>query len=84
MARGDYDWAVEELSDALGAKWDLDRFGHTLLHMGLYEGSNTDVGLAPDLQHGAYEGFLAYMTDTYDYDFEEEFDWDAYRAWYDD
>lgn len=84
MAIGDFDWAVEELAEDLGERWSGDEFGQTLLHMALYEGSNTDIGLAPDLQHGAYDGFIEYMSDTYDYDFEEEFDWDAYRAWYDD
>lgn len=79
MPKGDFDWAVNELADDLGSRWTDDSFGIILLHMGLYE---KDV-LSPDLQHSSYLGFVDYMRHEYDYDFEDNFDWDAYQQWYD-
>jgi len=78
--RGDFEWAIGELSDDLGSRWESDEFGHILLHMSLYENDFNE--LTPDLRHGAYEGFLDYMSRVYEYDFEDNFDWDAYREWY--
>lgn len=80
---GDFEWAVQELSDDLGSRWTNDEFGHILLHMSLYEkDSQGRSHLSPDLQHGAYQGYLDYMTSKYGYDFEDNFDWDAYQRWY--
>jgi hypothetical protein len=96
LPKGDFDWAVGELQSDLGKAWANDKFGHTLLHMALYEGRNSGFALSPDLQHAAYESFAGlndssgnhipgtgYMDTEYGYDFEENFDWDAYREWYD-
>lgn len=88
MPKGDFDWASRELADDLGKSWREDTFGHHLLYMALY-----DSGESPDLRHSAYIAYAGdlkhggdtpgYMVEMYDYDFDENFDWEAYREWYD-
>ena len=86
MSRGDYEWALNELENDLGEKWANDDYGHALLHMALYEPGEH----SPDFYQSAYEilagngdDIAGYFAEEYDYDFEDQFDWDAYREWYD-
>lgn len=83
MAIGDYDWAIEELAGELGPQWQHDEWGHRALHMALYEGEPMGYQHSDYFGHTAYHGFIDYMMNEYDWDFEEYFDWDAYREWYD-
>lgn len=92
MPTGDYDWAVHEIAADVGDRFYSDNLGLNILHMALYEGSNTDYRLSPDIQRMAYNSFFGYdeggrhfpgyMEQEYEYDAEDNFDWDTYRDWY--
>lgn len=75
---GDYEWANEYLAGELGERWLDDDWGQGKLDVALYT-----EGLSDSFQHDSYYDFLDYMWDEYGYDFEDGFDWDAYREWYD-
>jgi len=82
LAKGDYNWAVQEIAKEVGDKFYSDGIGLNTLHMALYEGSNTDIKLSPDIQAMAYHSFESYMMEVYEWDWEDNFDWDSYRDWY--
>lgn len=42
-----------------------------------------DDNLTADFRHATYDGLHDYIMDKYGWDFDDLFDWDAYRAWYD-
>lgn len=75
--RGDFDWANEYLDEHI-AGWADDDWGQGKLDIALYT-----ENLSSDVQYNAYYDLLDYMWEEYGYDFEEGFDWDAYREWYD-
>lgn len=77
MAAADYESSNNDLADDLGRDWQEDTWGQQLLFLSLY-----DMDLGADLRHNAYEAFIGYMMDEYGMDFENWFDWDAYREWY--
>ena len=75
---GDFDWANDALGEELGEVWEADHWGQDLLFRGYY-----DETLSTDL-HYAYQNALDnYLDMYYGVDFDEIFDWDAYREWYD-
>lgn len=87
MAKGDYDWAVQEIAKEVGDRFYSDGIGLNTLHMALYEGGAHGEGpyghkLSPDLQAAAYHSFQEYMIEEYEWDWEDNFDWDSYRDWY--
>lgn len=75
---GDYEWANNALGEELGEEWQADNWGQQLLYTAYY-----DNDLSPDLRYAAQEGFDNYIDAYYEVDFDEIFDWDAYREWYD-
>lgn len=75
---GDYEWANNALGEELGEVWEADTWGHNLLNLGYY-----DMDLSYDLRVAAQEAFDNYLDQYYDVDFEDIFDFDAYREWYD-
>lgn len=76
--RGDYEWANEALSESLGEIWESDNWAHVLLYNGYY-----DMELSYDLRMNARDILDSYMDQYYDIDFGDEFDFDAWREWYD-
>lgn len=76
--RGDFEWANEALSESLGEIWDADAWGHVLLYNGYY-----DPDLGHDLAVRAQDALDNYIFEYYGLEFDEYFDWDAYREWYD-
>lgn len=41
-----------------------------------------DDNLSPDFRHSTYDALHDYVQDEYGWDFDDLFDWDAYREWY--
>ena len=41
-----------------------------------------DDNLSPDFRHATYDALSDYIMDEYGIDFDDIFDWDAYREWY--
>jgi hypothetical protein len=77
MPKGDLSWAVNEIAEEVGPGFYQDNFGILQLNMALYE------DLRPDQTAMAYASFQQYMEEQYEWDWEDNFDWDAYREWYD-
>lgn len=75
--RGDYNWAVNQLSKELGKQWKDDPWGRIMLQQGLY-----DRGVSRSYQHASYNYLSNYLRTEYDYNLEEDFDWEAYQEWY--
>lgn len=75
---GDYEWANNALGDELGEVWYADTWGQNLLNLGYY-----DNDLSYDLRVSAREALDSYLDQYYDVDFEDIFDFDAWREWYD-
>lgn len=42
-----------------------------------------DADLSPDFRHATYDAVHDYIWDRYGLEFDDLFDWDAYRRWYD-
>lgn len=78
MAVGDREWADGLLSDELGTRWDNDVYGHAIFDVAYY---SENIGY--DLRLAAQEAFDTYMDEWYGLDFDDWFDWDDYREWYD-
>lgn len=75
---GDYEWANNALGEELGTVWDADGWGQRLLNLGYY-----DEDLSYDLRLSARDALDAYLDRYYDVDFDDIFDFDAWREWYD-
>lgn len=73
-----WDGALSELSPSVAEAIRQDPFAETL-----YETALWDWNLAGDTRNDAYEAFAAYMDEYYDVEWEEIFDWDAWREAYD-
>lgn len=78
MALQDFAATNEDLRGQLGAEWAEDNWGQILLHTALY-----DLDISKDLREGAYAAFDRHMLSNYGLSFDDWFDWDAYREWYD-
>jgi hypothetical protein len=84
---GDYDvpedWFDSEVSlfdDLIGSDPEIggDEFLQTLFDMAMF---NEDM--TPAQRDAAYQNLIDYLEDEYDIDFEDVFDWEDYRDWYD-
>lgn len=49
----------------------------------LFDEAMFDMELPPWDRDAVYEAMLDYLWDEYGIDFEMDFDWEAYREWYD-
>jgi hypothetical protein len=74
----DFEETMDVLSDMFGEKWDNDGMAHQMLYISHY-----DRDISNDLRQSAYGTFTDYMENEYDLMWEDWFDWDAYREWYD-
>lgn len=49
----------------------------------LFDAAMFDPDISPEEREEAYQNLVQYLEDEYDLDFEDIFDWEDYREWYD-
>lgn len=86
MAGDDFDlpgeWYSTELflfNDLLGG--DYEAFTDTTLQ-GLFDLAMFDPDASPSQRQEAYDNLVDYLWTEYNIDFEDVFDWEDYRTWY--
>lgn len=86
MAGDDFDlpgeWYSTELflfNDLLGG--DYEAFTDTTLQ-GLFDLAMFDPDASPEQRQEAYDNLVDYLWTEYNIDFEDAFDWEDYRTWY--
>jgi hypothetical protein len=84
---GDYEipgeWYSQEVSlfvDLLSG--DPEGFGDTYLQR-LFDMAMFEEDISRDDREDAYQAMVDYLWSEYGIDFEDAFDWEDYRAWYD-
>lgn len=70
--------ALGELDDATAARIEADPLAYVF-----YEEAMWDWSLDGDVRNDLYERFTEYMEDHYGIEWEEVFDWEAWREDYD-
>jgi hypothetical protein len=69
---------ADEYGEALAQEIGEDQWVQFLYHEGMW-----DFELAGDYRANAYNAFVDYMMETYNMEWEDVYDWDAYREAYD-
>jgi hypothetical protein len=73
-----FDDAIETIGGDLGQTIANDDWAGFLYHEAMW-----DFDIPADYRAGAYDAFIDYMLDTYDVEWDEVYDWEAYREAYD-
>lgn len=77
------DWFHDEwelYDDLLGGEPEIMADNHLA---DLFDTALFDMNASPDDRADAYDELIDYLWDEYGIDFEEDFDWEGYREWYD-
>ena len=70
--------ALGNLSDELGEQVANDEWAQFLYHEAMW-----DFDISADYRANAYDAFVDYMESTYGIEWDEIYDWEAYREAYD-
>jgi hypothetical protein len=70
--------AIGNMGDEIGAQVAQDEWANFLYHEAMW-----DFDIPADYRAGAYDAFVEYMQDTYGVEWDEVYDWEAYREAYD-
>lgn len=84
---GDYD-TPDEWYQAESILFDMmvggdSAMGQDSYLQGLFDTAMFDPDATHEQREEAYDALIDYMWDTYGIDFEDVFDWEDYREWYD-
>lgn len=85
MAREPWDnWPVEEYSLYSEVEESLGRASEDDPHLAfLYHEALFDFDISPEFRSEVYGALVEYVDQEYGLDFDEIFDWDSYREYYD-
>lgn len=88
VADGDYEfslpseWYSNEQNMYLDLVGGIDELRDDATLQSLFHEAMFDRELSQEERDTVYEELLDYLYDEYGIDFEDSFDWDAYREWY--